>query len=119
VIFESGKPGAHGSITENYADNNSDAYEQHHLLIQDSEEVQIYEVIMKDLKDKVTYTLLDVSDRIKDNRLLPKGFVKSEADADIAVVGQARVDPDFQVESDIISYQVPLGETKPSVYRKG
>ena len=43
---------------------------------------------------------------IKDNRLLPRGFDKQTADAQVAVVGQATSDPDFDGGGDTVRYLV-------------
>jgi hypothetical protein len=46
---------------------------------------------------------------VKDNRLLPRGFNKATAGADIAVHGEAREDGDFTDAGDTVRYSVPLG----------
>jgi hypothetical protein len=43
---------------------------------------------------------------LKDNRLLPRGFEKTTADKDIAVVGDASQDPDFGAAGDRLRYSV-------------
>ena len=108
VVFESGGGGPLGSITDNDADGDSESFERHHSVITDTRQVQVYEVIMQDLDGKVTYTLLDASDRIKDNRLLPAGFDKREASPDTAVMGAAVDDEDFEGGSDSVDFVIPL-----------
>ena len=59
---------------------------------------------------------------IKDNRLLPRGFDKATAEAQIAVVG-GQADPDFKSGGDSIRYLAPVGNAeghsrwKPSLYQ--
>jgi hypothetical protein len=43
---------------------------------------------------------------LKDNRLLPAGFDKSSADADVAVQGEALGDPDFGGGGDRVRYRL-------------
>src|SRR6185437_17116552 len=56
----------------------------------------------------VTTGLLNASQYLKDNRLLPKGFDKATADPDIAVHGGAATDPDFVGGRDRVRYAVDL-----------
>ena len=49
---------------------------------------------------QVTYTLLRAYEYAKDNRLLPAGFKKNSAIADIGVYGAAAGDSDFTGGSD-------------------
>lgn len=53
------------------------------------DQVRIYEPIMGHSDSAVTYTLLRAAKYLKDNRLLPPGFVKQDAPVDIAVYGAA------------------------------
>ena len=106
VVFESGKPNSDGSITGNNADETVRSYEPHYDVITQSDQVQIYESIMMDVDGKVTYTLLRGADYIKDNRLLPLGFDKENAIANIAVYGAASTDDNFIGGSDQTTYQI-------------
>ena len=113
LLFESGKPLADGSIQGNDADESTSSYEPHHQKITSADQVQIYEPVMLDYKSEgeagdVTYTLLRAYEYAKDNRLLPAGFVKSNAYPDIGVYGDAAADPDFIGGSDRIVYKVDL-----------
>jgi hypothetical protein len=47
---------------------------------------------------------------VKDNRLLPRGFDKATAAADIAVLGGAASDPDFTAEGDSVRYRLALAD---------
>ncbi len=108
VIFESGKPKPDGTITGCDADEDALAYEPHYDLISSPEQVQIYEPIMANFENEVTYTLLRAAQYVKDNRLLPPGFDKATAGEDIAVVGGAAQDDDFVGGSDEIAYRVDV-----------
>ena len=70
--------------------------------------MQIYETIIAGLNGEVTTGLLTGVRYLKDNRLLPRGFDKRTAEPDIAVVGGAFDDPDFNAASDRIRYSVPV-----------
>ena len=106
VFFESGKPGADGSIQGCDADGAAGTCERHYELITNPSQVQIYESVMGDLAGSVTYTLLEAVSYLKDNRLLPAGFSKAAASDDIAVVGDARSDANFIGGQDIVQYKI-------------
>ncbi|MFZ5766747.1 MAG: hypothetical protein ACOY4H_14305 [Thermodesulfobacteriota bacterium] len=111
LVFESGRPDPDGRVTGDDGDEKMD-YEPHHDLITSPDQVQIYESVMHDTDNKVTFTLLRAAGYIKDNRLLPRGFDKATADRDIAVQGEAAADPNFSGGGDQVTYAVPLGRTK-------
>jgi hypothetical protein len=74
--------------------------------------VQVYEAIMGNDQGEVTYTLLRGKEYLKDNRILPPGFNKASAPADVRVAGAAASDSNFIGGSDQISYQIgglPVG----------
>jgi hypothetical protein len=52
---------------------------------------------------------------VKDNRILPHGFEKKTAEADIAVHGPALQDADFVGGGDRIRYSVPLAASSGPV----
>jgi hypothetical protein len=106
VIFESGKPHADGRIEANDADSDIMRYEPHYDEISQQDEVQIYEGIMRNTDNEVTYTLLRAAKFVKDNRLLPKGFDKSAVPAEIGVFGRARGDENFVGGSDQVTYRI-------------
>ena len=108
VVFESGKPMGDGTIEGNDADLDITTWEPHYDLITSQEEVQIYEPIMLNTDGEVTYTLLRADSYAKDNRLLPAGFDKDTAHADIAVYGVAASDSNFQGGSDQVIYEVDI-----------
>ena len=110
LLFESGAPEPDGSIAGN--DNDADArrFEPHYEIIDSAGQVQIYESIMVDTEGEVTTGLLFGSRYVKDNRLLPAGFDKATASADIAVQGGASSDGDFTGAGDRVRYSVELGD---------
>ena len=110
VIFESGKTNANGSIVGNDADSNPLKHEPHYDKINNPQQVQIYEAIMADTANALTHTLLRAKTYLKDNRLLPQGFDKSTASADIAVHGRATTDNNFIGGGDDIDYQIDISE---------
>lgn len=112
AIFESGALNPNGSITGNDNDQDAARFEPHYAEITDPRQVEIYESVMGDLEGKPTTGLLTAVRFIKDNRLLPRGFDKSTADKDIAVVGEALADADFASGGDAIRYSVPTGNAQ-------
>lgn len=106
LVFESGALGLDGRITGNDNDEDPLRFEPHFAEISRPDEVEIYEAIIGDAAGAVTTGLLKGTNYLKDNRLLPRGFDKASADADIAVVGDARGDGDFRDGSDRVRYTV-------------
>jgi hypothetical protein len=114
TVFESGAIELSGRIRGNDNDDDAARFEPHHLEITNAEQVQIYESIMRDVDGNVTTGLLRATAYRKDNRLLPRGFDKSSAPPEIAVLGAARADQDFAAESDRVRYTVATsGRTAP------
>ena len=110
VRFESGKLLPTGAIDGNPNDLDPRRFEPHHAMIRAPGEVQIYEAILGDPQGQVTTALLSTSQYLKDNRLLPRGFVKATASADTAVHGNALADPDFADGRDRVRYAVDVGD---------
>jgi hypothetical protein len=109
VLFESGGLAADGSIAGNDADADAGRFEPHYTEITSASDVQIYETILGDPARRPTTGLLTATSYLKDNRLLPRGFDKRAADADIAVAGEAVADPDFSDGGDRVRYRVAVG----------
>lgn len=112
ILFESGALRADGSIADNDNDADAGRFEPHYAEITTGEQVQIYESIMADPAGAVTTGLLRGVRYVKDNRLLPRGFDKSTADADVAVHGDAVSDADFVAGGDRVRYRIGLGSAK-------
>ncbi len=104
TVFESGAFTTDGKIV-GVDDETDHAYETHHTKINDNSDVQIYETVMADMDDNLTYTLMHASQYLKDNRILPKGF-RSDAPATIQPYGEAVKDSDFIGGSDNVEYEV-------------
>ena len=112
IIFESGALDHDGSIAGNDNDADPSKYEPHYRLITNSDQVEIYESILGNPDGHVTTGLLDAVGYLKDNRLLPTGFDKSNADKDIAVIGEAAADPDFTESGDRVQYSISIGHAE-------
>jgi hypothetical protein len=106
VVFESGKVNVDGSVEGLDADTNRATFEPHYELITSPDQVQVYEAIMGNNLNEVTYTLLRSMVYLKDNRILPIGFNKATASDDIKVIGDALKDTNFVGGSDEISYRI-------------
>jgi hypothetical protein len=106
VVFESGALNPDGSIAGNDNDEDPLKFEPHYREITSSQEVQIYEPILKDSDGKVTTGLLHAVGYLKDNRLLPHGFDKATANKDIEVTGEAFNDPEFTDRGSSVRYMV-------------
>ncbi len=108
VVFESGRVSETGLIEGNDSDASAGAFEPHYLEITRPDEVQVYESVMGNRGGTATTGLLDATQYLKDNRLLPAGFDQTTAPADIRSVGDASRDPDFAAGSDRVRYLVPV-----------
>ena len=108
AIFESGAVTATGAIEGN--DNDADArrFEPHYETISRSDQVQIYEPILGDRSGVPTTGLLTATQYLKDNRLLPRGFDKTTAAAEIGVFGEAMNDATFAGGGDRVRYAVSV-----------
>lgn len=104
TVFESGTWDAAGRISGADADTAAATFELHPIIVSLPDQVPIYESIMQNTEEEVTYTLLRAASYVKDNRLLPAGFDKETAGEDIAVVGAALADTDFLAGSDVVGY---------------
>jgi hypothetical protein len=109
IVFESGGVNPDGSIQGNDNDADPTHFEPHYREITSSDQVQIYESILKDPAGHVTTGLLSAVGYLKDNRLLPHGFDKRSADKDIAVYGGAADDANFTDAGDRVRYSIEIG----------
>ena len=111
IIFESGAIAPNGSISGNDNDADAAAVEPHYTEIRTPGQVQIYESVMADPSGRPTTGLLTGVRYLKDNRLLPRGFEKSNADRWIAVIGTAAEDGDFTDAGDRIRYLIDVNQS--------
>jgi hypothetical protein len=109
TVFESGAIDARGAIAGNDQDEDPLRFEPHYDEIDSPGKVQIYESVMADASGAPTTGLLRGVAFAKDNRLLPGGFDKGAADADIAVRGGAAEDETFVGGGDRVTYRVDVG----------
>jgi hypothetical protein len=109
IIFESGKTNSDGSIVAADSDISLIRYESHYDEITQQDQVQIYEAIMGNTDDDVTYTLLRAASYLKDNRIPPEGFDKNVTVDDVRVSGEAMIDNNFNSGSDLITYRINIG----------
>jgi hypothetical protein len=107
IVFESGRVRGSGLIEGNTSDAAAGTFEPHYEQITSADQVQIYESMMGTPAGAPTTGLLQATQYLKDNRLLPRGFDKQTAAAEIAVVGGAAADPDFNGEEDRVRYRFP------------
>jgi hypothetical protein len=113
-VFESGALRPDGSIAGNDNDADPARVEPHHTRISRAEDVQVYESVMAGLDGALTTGLLTGVRYVKDNRLLPDGFDKATAPADVAVHGEASTDADFRSGADRVRYAIDTaGVTGP------
>lgn len=107
-VFESGAAASSGLIEGNDNDADATKYEPHYDEITRPDQVQIYESVLGDTNNVPTTGLLTATHYLKDNRLLPRGFDKMTADADIGVYGNAMQDPNFASSGDRVHYSVAV-----------
>jgi len=106
-----------GRMNENFdlINENTD-YESHFDVINNEDQVQVYEIVMGDVNGDPTTILLYAAAPIKDNRLPPMGFSTAHPNYDtVLVAGVATIDPDFNLNNgeegsgkDIVHYQIPI-----------
>lgn len=95
-------------------------FEPHHDVIRDPQQAQIYELVMGDVNGDPTTVLERAKDALKDNRLVPLGFLTSHPSYDTTrIAGTALNDPDFNRTllndegsgTDVVHYHVPTNGT--------
>ena len=109
TIFASGQLQPDGAIAGNDNDRDGQRFEPHYREIRTPDQVQIYETILGAADRSITTGLLQAVVYLKDNRVLPRGFDKATAPADVAVRGDAAADPDFAGGEDRVGYSIDVG----------
>jgi hypothetical protein len=112
LLFSSGAVEPSGAIAGNDNDQDGARFEPHYREIRSPGEVQIYEAIMGTGTGSVTTGLLSAVSYLKDNRILPRGFEKGTAPADVAVHGDAVGDADFRAGEDRIRYSIDTASAR-------
>jgi len=110
LVFESGAIGDDGAIAGNDNDADPSRVEPHYQAIVSSDQVQIYEAILRDASSRPTTSMLMAIGYLKDNRLLPSGYDEDAPNAAVAVRGRVEEDPDFTGGSDRVQLAVDLGQ---------
>lgn len=105
-LFESGALSSDGAIVGNDNDADPRAFEAHYEIIDQDDQVEIYESILGDADSHPTTGLLSAVKYLKDNRLLPRGFDKKTADPQIGVFGAAGTDDSFTAGGDRVRYRI-------------
>jgi len=110
IVFESGAINSEGQITGVVYDTATNTYEPHYDKITDPSQVQIYETILQDTDDNMTYILLHALHYLKDNRLLPRGLDKDDVNLPETINphGYAETDSNFVGGSDTVKYEINL-----------
>lgn len=90
------------------ASESSGSMEPHRNRIQNPGEVQIWEAVMADTDGNPTWSLLRGVDYIKDNRLLPKGWVAEGPDAHDTEPRGLGSDSDFAGGSDSVTFELAV-----------
>jgi hypothetical protein len=108
MLFESGRVTDAGSIEGNNSDAAATSFEQHYEEITRTDEVQVYESILGTPAGVPTTGLLQATQYLKDNRLLPRGFDKTTAESEIRVAGGAATDQDFTGDGDRVRYRLAV-----------
>lgn len=83
IVWSSGRTNPIGAIvdgsgvplvSEVFSADGEQTYQPHHRVITSSDQVQIYETLLKDNEDLLTTSFVRGCETVKDNRLLPKGW---------------------------------------------
>lgn len=114
TVFHSG---AWDAATGHIIGQEDVAWEPHHDVISDDQDVLIYELVLGDVNGDPTTVLERANAHLKDNRLVPRGFTMDHAVYDTtAIVGQALMDANFNLDeetegtgTDRVSYLLPEG----------
>jgi hypothetical protein len=116
TLFHSGKQGAN-SLKNGDDDKH---FEPHYEIINNENQVQIYEFVMGDTQGEVTTVLEKAYVPLKDNRIVPEGFDSSHSNYDtVKVVGKAGYDSDYfsglGVESVLYAFPIPKADNSSNV----
>ena len=118
TIFHSGQTDENFNLVGEDED-----FEPHNDIINNSQEVQIYEMVMGNVNLVPTTVLERAYTHLKDNRLPPSGFTTSHYSYDtVQIVGEALNDANFNKENgnegsgkDIVKYHIPIAGEDGSI----
>ncbi len=108
LVYENGRMAPDGSIAGVDEDVNPTVWEPHHEVITSATQVQVYQAITGNDDNERTHSLLNSAYFLKDNRLTPAGFDKNNVSADVAVMGLAVNDANFNLGTDTTKYLASL-----------
>lgn len=106
-----------GTFNSNFEVHEIDpAFEPHYNVINQSSQVQLYEMVMGDVSNNVTTVLERADHMLKDNRIPPEGFFSAFSGYDtVKIVGDAVNDPDFNKNNtvegtgiDYVHFHIPV-----------
>lgn len=111
TLFKSGMIDSDGNIL-----NEDATFEPHYDMINNPQQVQIYQIVPADVNGNLTTVLERADTSLKDNRLPPKGFTTNHFAYDTCrILGNVLSDPNFNLNgsiqgtgADTISYHIPL-----------
>lgn len=110
TIFWSGQYDGNGDVV-----NRDATFEPHYNVINDPSQVQVYEMVMGDVNGNPTTVLERADTVLKDNRMVPKGFMNNHPSIDTMRIFGLGNDPDFNFAGvtegtgkDIVHFHIPL-----------
>ncbi len=80
----------------------------HVTLVEGPDQVPIYELVAQDSDGQPTTSLVHMVGRLKDSRILPRGYRRSGPHAEATEPVGTESDLDFVAGSDTVAYRVPL-----------
>lgn len=126
TVFESGAPDASGRLTSDASEtaasclslaklpgfDNTPCYTPHHDVIDNAADTAVFEPVLADVNNNITYVLLAANSYLKDNRIPPAGFTTTSDDflPEMASVG-TQADMDFNASGsgqDTVHYRIQV-----------
>jgi len=110
-------PGEGGRVPLKSEFQTDNAYQPHYKTITREDQVQIYEELVTGSDGALTTSFLNLRNIIKDNRLLPKGWNPTDADAQFVKPVGVGDDNDYEIGegSDVVTYEIPIGDEKQAL----
>lgn len=129
-LWESGATNQYGVITDGYGGatlpteflevgpDGKQQYQPHYQTVTKQSQVQIYEELVKNPEGIFTTSFVALYDRVKENRLQPRGYsTKGPYAEDTNPDKNTAKDPDYNNGSgtDVVVYSIPLADIKGTV----